>query len=52
MMVFFVPSPLKNWYSRWKGSVSRNCDDCAPITTAESNKGLNFSSLVLRIPSQ
>ena len=27
----------KNRYSRRKGSVSRNCDRCVPITTAESN---------------
>ena len=42
----------KNRYSRRKGPASRKCDRCVLTTTAESNKGINFSSPALRIPSQ
>ena len=50
--MIFVIDKADSKINRRKGSASWNCDCCLPITTAESNKGTNFSSLVLKIPSQ
>ena len=50
--MIFVIDKADSKINKRKGSASWNCDCCLPITAAESNKGTNFSSLVLKIPSQ